>query len=1107
MRLTAILLLAASLHISAKGYSQTITFSGKDVPLEKVFSVIKKQTGYAVFFDYAALKHAHHVSLDVKNVTVEQLLGLCFKDQPFDYTIEGRNILVTLSALPPPAPVPVTGQVKDAEGNPLQGVSIRIKGTSNGALTDEHGRFRLNVEKGAVLDITYIGFKRREVVVTATNAVLNIVLEAAESSVKEVVVVGYGTQRKVNLTGAISTVDAKQIENRPVTNAIAALQGAAAGLTVTRSTGIPGSEGYTLQVRGLTSTNGTTGALVIIDGTPGDIERLNPNDIESVSILKDAAAAAIYGARAAKGVVLVTTKRGRAGKPVLEYTGMYGFQDLINIPEKLPSWEEAEMTQIAQRNAGTGLSFQGGGGREIEWLRDPSLNYLVNNNNALEYNYFDNMNLIDAMLNRYTTSQTHNLSLRGGTDKDRYFFSLGYFNQIGMIKVATDEAERINARLNYERQLSSKFTLGANLAYSRNTTERPSGTLEGHNSMLYNVYQLRATIPVFVPGSKDGYANSRYAEFVEGGSSTTRTDRFSGVFDLKATELVKGLTLRAVYSPRLNVNQEVVISRRVPISNAGGVNAYVRTNQLNKDRGIDLTNNLQLLADYDLSFGKKHVFHLLGGYTYEDSRSDELRTAAKNLSSNDLFTYNLNDPTQLSLSESIGTWALSSLIGRLNYAYDDRYLLELVFRYDGSSKVAPQNRWHGFPAVSAGWRVNNEPWFKNVTSFFDEVKLRASYGRMGNDALGNYDYIPQISKAGGTRFSFGGQPSVSYYQSTLASPDREWEIIETSNLGLDLGFFKQRFSLSADYFIKKNIAMLAPLQVSSIIGVGVPFYNVGDLKTWGWEVTLGWRDMIGKDFGYRINLNVFDAQNEITRYDGAQSIQPGLNSIIEGMPHNAIYGYMADGLFQSDDEVSRHPFQHANTGPGDIRYLDVNGDGQINGGLNRMEDHGDLVYLGNTAPRYSFGINLGFDWKGFDFTAFIQGVGERKIQANLIGVVPFQSSWLQPFANNRDYWTPENRDARYPRLFMGDKQNVNYSSWWMMDAAYIRLKNLQLGYTLPAALTGKAKIERARIFFTGQDIWEVTRMWIPHFDPEVPHQANHRYPFFRNYSLGLNLTF
>lgn len=999
-----------------------------------------------------------------------------------------------------------TGKVTDENGKPVPDVSVMIKNGTGGTTTNEAGVFQLSVANGAVLILSNVNFETTEFKVgTATD--ISITLLAKTSTLGDVVVVGYGSQKKTNLTGAVATIENRKIQNRPVTNAIAALQGLAPGVTITRTTGEPGREGYDLQIRGASSVNGSA-ALVLIDGVPGSLGGLNPNDIETISVLKDAAAASIYGARAAGGVVLVTTKKGKSGKLQVSYSGKFGSQIPINVPGKLHSWQEAEMFNESRINAGQSAGYTDA---QIAMLKDPNVNYIVNPNNPNDYQYFYDLDQRDIVLRDHSPLSDHNISLRGGGEKDNYFFSLGYYDQKGAFRLGPDKTNRLNVRFNYSTQLSNHFSFDARLAYRQSKVVSPS---VGNARIFSNLYTTRSLYPTFFPNTTDKYINDNsgnfaYALLKEGGENDSRTDDISGQFVLKAKDLIKGLTLSASYSPRLVLEGQEINVRTIPRYNIAGIGSYMNNpNSYSKNAFKQFSNNVQLLADYTFSKGEDHDFHVLGGYAYEDQRNDNTYAYARNLASNDFFTLNIGDPVQASNSENIQVWGLESYFARFNYAFKNRYLFEANLRYDGSSKLASANRWHAFPSLSVGWRLNQEDWFRDMAPYFNEFKLRASWGRLGNSdgVIGNYDYIALLSP--GNPYPFNNVRSRSYYQATLASPDKTWETIETSNLGLDIAVLQNRLNFSADYFIKRNDDMLAPKQLSSIIGIATSTYNLASLKTWGWEISAGWRDNLNNDFSYWINANIGDNKNKVLSYNGQSSIVAGVNGIIEGFPINTIFGYQANGYYQDANDLSSNPTISSAAGVGDIKYVDINKDNKINAGLGRASDHGDLVELGNTSPRYTYGFDLGFSYKGFDFSAMFQGVGKRQLFLDPATLYPFTSSWIMPMDYNLDYWTPDNRDARFPRMFIGGAQNTVRSSHWLMDGSYLRLKNVQLGYNLPAKLISKARISAAKVYVSGQDVWEISNMWLKNaFDPEMPSNASWQYPFFRTVMVGINLTF
>lgn len=531
-------------------------------------------------------------------------------------------------------------------------------------------------------------------------------------------------------------------------------------------------------------------------------------------------------------------------------------------------------------------------------------------------------------------------------------------------------------------------------------------------------------------------------------------------------------------------------------------------NSLSKKKNNSAQDKLEALLTYDLSL-KGHTVNAMAGAAYEQYRLDEITASVKNLNSNDFFSFNYydsSDAANTSISDNIGEWKMMSYFGRINYNYKERYLLEGNIRYDGSSRLAPSRRWHSFPSFSGAWRVSEEPWFK--VSEISNLKLRASWGQLGNGAImGLYDYLATI-------LSSTDMGVKNYYQDKMASVSKTWEVITSTNVGIDLSLFNNHFNLSADYYWKTNDNMLANLELPSIVGIGVPQSNVGTLKTWGWEIEASYRNK-WKDLNYKVTFNIGDSDNEVTHYDGANSVYAGSVGILEGYPLNSIWGYRTDGFWSSRDEYvaykEAHPgyqsFNDAKVSGGDVKYLaQGNPDHTIGAGNGKSDDSGDLVYLGNSNSRYLYSFGLNLDWRGFDFGIMFQGVGKRTVYVEPSAIAPFATTSEMPWTIHRDYWTEENPNAYFPRLYNynGNQFNFQCNDRYIQDASYLRLKNLQIGYSFPLKKYG---IEKLRVYFAGQDLWETTNM-LEVFDPEVGNKpSNTYYPFFRTMSFGLNLTF
>ena len=694
-----------------------------------------------------------------------------------------------------------------------------------------------------------------------------------------------------------------------------------------------------------------------------------------------------------------------------------------------------------------------------------------------------------------------------------FLISGGYYAKQGVFKVGPDNVKRYNLRINLGAQLTKHLSLDSRLAYTLQDQEASSAGLNGQG-LLYQIYRLRTRTPFFTPEGRyngAGSAATAYASLEAGGYNNYSRNFFDGVFTAKLADVVKGLTLRAVAGTQYRRGDRDIFARTVPLWGRSRILSYLnQVNSYSMTRELTKNTNLQFLANYDLKVGSKHTFGFFAGYQWEDFRYDAMTAGANNLVSNDLPTLNLGNDLTKSNSQSIQTYAFQSVFGRFNYNFSDKYLFEATYRVDESSKLSPGLRTKGFASASVGWNMHRELWFAKALPFFSEFKLRGSWGQLGGSLgsnLGNYDYLNSLSR--GSALVLGDSRSSYIFQNSIPSTSLSWETIETSNIGINLGLLANRLQITGDYYVKYNRNMLTPQQLPGTIGVGTPRVNNGELKSWGWETEVLFRDKIGKDFTYSVGFNLSDNQNELLNYAGRVVVGAGVNSLVQGYPLNTIWGYQTAGYYQTADEVKAWAFQDNRTGAGDVKYVDKDGDNRLTVGQGSVANHGDLLYLGTTNPRYLFGANLGFQWKGLDFSIFFQGVGKRKYRPVIESIAPLLVTWKQALAIHRDYWTPENTDALYPRPYVGATHNYVASDKWILNAAYMRLKNIQLGYTLPTSLTNKLKVSRARFFFSGQDLLTFSKLgaFQGYYDPETRDNVENDYPFFATASIGLNLSF
>lgn len=999
------------------------------------------------------------------------------------------------------------GTVTDEHGTPVIGATVLQKGSEKegGVITDLDGNFTIHADKNATLLISYIGCETLEI--KAAHS-MRLILKEETTTLNDIVVVGYGVQKKVNLSGAVSSIDGETIASKPATDVLSALQGEMPGLTVLRSSGQPGSETSGLRIRGFSSANSTS-TLVLVDGVEGDMTLLNPNDIASVSVLKDAAACAIYGARAAAGVVLITTKNGSTDKTHVSYNGYFGINTPGNMPERLPAWEEQEMINESRLQANGKVEWNP---EQTSWVANPNFNYRPNNTNG-RWDFFEATNWIDEGTKDYTTQQSHSVSVSGGKKELNYLVSAGYYTKNGLLKYGPDKNNRYNLRVKLNSELSDHFSLGILASYEGKFIEtNPYGA----KNILGRLYRVRGRQPIYNPEediNENPYNGDLQVNAIDlmknGGIDKNQYEAYTGKGELTIKNYIRGLKLKLSASRVTDYYSQNRSKRTLIWYDRLGTTIRFQANNPNeyyRKKNGAYHDTFEALLTYDTQI-KCHKFNFLAGSSYERYRKDEMDGTVKNLNSNDFFSFNYYDNSQLtntSVSDNIETWGMMSYFGRINYNYDDRYLLEGNIRYDGSSRLAAENRWRAFPSFSGAWRISEEKWFK--LPVISNFKIRASWGQLGNGAiLGLYDYIAQIQ-------SNNNQGESNYYQSEMASKSKTWEIISTTNIGLDLGLLNNHLTITADYYWKTNDNMLANLELPHIVGISVPSSNVGELKTWGWEFEVLYKNK-WKDFNYQVSFNLSDSDNKVVRYDGKNSISAGAVSILEGYALNTIWGYETDGFWTSREEYLAYKeanpgyqsFNDANVSGGDVKYVaQGKADHTIGQGGGTPEDPGDLVCLGNSNARYLYGFNVNLQWRGIDFSIMFQGVGKRNVLIEGSTMAPFASTSEMPWTIHRDYWTPENTDAYWPRLYSGNSFNFNPSDRWLQDASYIRLKNVQLGYNIPLK---KFKIEKLRVYIGGQDLWEHSNM-LKVFDPEVGNKpnSNSTYPFFRTWTVGLNIT-
>ena len=967
----------------------------------------------------------------------------------------------------------IKGTVVDASGEPVIGANVLVKGTTNGTITDLDGAFTLNAPSKCVLQISFIGYLTQEVKVTSSTTNLKVKLKEDTETLEEVVVVGYGTQKKGSVATSIATVKSDVIQNRPVKSVGEALQGTVPGLQITSSAS-PGSAPG-IQLRGHSSLNGGGSPLVLVDGVPADFNFLNPEDIESVSVLKDAASAAIYGSRAANGVLLITTKRGKQGKPTFRYNGSVGVNTPSSLPGFVGSAEYARVRNEAETNMGRRPMYTE---EDIQKLKD-----------GTDPNRYPNTNWLDlALKNSFTTR--HAIEASGGTDAVRYMVSGSLDHQTGVFPRTTHDV--FNVRSSTDINVTKKIKFSTDIRYQL----RDLQSLGNQNDLMKQILCMKPDQVAYYTdgtyGYNEGFFPNALVSINEGGQNVTKRHEASGIFKIDY-EIIKGLKFTGIANVRFTNDKTEGQSRMLKYTDfftketvTKGANGYSEK----ANRGSYY--NLQALLNYRNSFGK-HNLDVLAGYQQENAEDDWLSGARSGYPTDIITELNPGPKEGWTNGGSGSHWSLASFIGRVNYDYANKYILSMSMRADASSRFNKDKRWASFPSVALAWRLTQESFMENTKSFLDDMKLRVSWGQAGSaTGLGLY---PSYSTIGMGGIVLGNKYSQVAGLGSIGNPDLGWERSEMLNFGVDATILKNRLNFTFEYYIKNTKDILLNMPVPWEYGFGKQKVNIGQMRNKGWELTLGWHDKVG-DFSYSATFNLSNNENEVVDLAETGPWKGSNTYTEEGKPFNQIYGYESMGLFQSEDEVKNAPFQNSKTGVGDVRYKDQNGDNKI--------DANDRVVLGDPFAHLLYGLKFDFAYKGFDLGMFFQGVGKQDRIITDGYVRSFYDTTI--FEHQLDYWTPENRDAEYPRILFKDdgSHNYQYSDYWKINAGYLRMKNLTLGYTLPKNWLASTGLQRVRLYFTANNLFTISD-FVPGMDPELPSAVS--YPFAKTYSFGLNVQF
>ena len=970
----------------------------------------------------------------------------------------------------------VKGTVKDANGDPIIGATVKVKGSTGGTVTDIDGKFTLDAPAGAELEVSSIGYLKQ---IVKAKGNIAIVLKDDSQTLDELVVVGYGVQKKENLTGAVASMNAEKLATRPVSSLSSALAGEMAGVTAVQTSGAPGGQNASITVRGQNSVNAAS-PLVIVDGVPGSMNVINPAEIESVTVLKDAASAAIYGVQAANGVILITTKKGKTGKTTVSYNATFSWSSLLSKLDLVDAYGYAYLYNEAYLNDHPGAT-KPFSDETVEKYRTGKLPSTDWYKEALTGSGFEHQ---------------HNLSLSGGNDKTTYNMYLGYLSQDGVTKDI--DYNRINARMNITSQINKYITLGLNASGYRGTKQ---DAWAGYTQVIQGMSRSHPTDPVYDEDGNFKYVGVDNPVAVQGRDKTGWKKTIDQeVFLIGSAEIkpIKDLSIKGVYSWR-NWTQDQLGFKKTwgyGTYNSGQREGYVRNYNYDYLTG-------QILVNYNKSFGDHNLGVLAGMESYEVK--SRYVTANRKGGGNNNLDESLNTLDASSQKNTSGGTEMTRLsyFGRLQYNYAGKYLFEANVRRDASSRFPKNSRWGTFPAFSAGWRISEEAFMKNI-DWLSNLKLRLGWGKTGNEELKSDDLYPAVPTYAYGSYMFGNSLYSTAYESRLVNDQLKWATVTNYELGIDAGFLNNKLTMELSVYKKKTNDMLLYLPLQGVIGLSAPAQNVGSVENRGFELVLGHNNRIGKDWSYNLSLNMGYNKNEIIDMAGTDGpIDNGYGGTddtqwnIEGYGVSSYYGYVADGLFRTEEELKKGPLRTGNEKLGDIRYKDLDDDGKITAA--------DRKIIGNKMPKWTGGFNFRVGYKNFELSGLLQGAFDAKRYYNGEASYAFFNN-ASCLNKHWDRWSEENPNGNFPRLSLTSQTNYAFSSFWLQDASYVRMKNLTLAYTLPSEVISRIGLSFAQVYLTGENLFTISGL-DKGLDPESGNSRGWSYSNVRKISCGLKLTF
>ena len=1175
----ALLLLLVSMALHAAG----ITLNLKKVTVKQAMDKIESVSKVHFFYKDNLADLDKVITLQVRDASVETCLNRLFSGTGIAYKIEKDNVVVLtekkerrkMETASANGKDKITGVVTDGNGEPLIGANVKLRNKKTGAITDIDGRFELEASSSDVLEVSYIGFAPQEIKVNQKRN-FNIVLGEENNELNEVVVVGFGSQKKVNLTGAVAVIDASKTQGRPVASAAQALQGLDPSVNIGINSGKANSD-YSIDIRGAASLNGST-PLILVDGVETSLSRLNPNDIESVSILKDASAASIYGTKASAGVILVTTKSGGSNKTKVNYNAKYGWlQNTASTDYVTTGYDWLRMTETfwaASNKSGTYAQYTDEDYAEL-WMRrndtseNPNRPWAVAQTDGT-YKYYGNFDWYGYFYKRTRQQREHNVSVRGGNDKVRYYVSGRYFGSDGIMKIQNDPYSSYSLRSKLSVDITKWLHYSNNISYYYGYNWWP-GQANVQNTFSNVSY---GATPYIVPFNPDGsivhkQTYSNQSAEVAGGfnlllsygkASNMEKENEIIIKNSLTVDIVKNLQLHLAHSYLFRHLFDQYRYTIAPYSTKVGVETWTPDdpstkfrNELTEANQSTYKHTFEAYLDYNWNFAKTHNFKAMVGMQYDTRYYRKNSITANGLLSDELNDFNLADATTYEVTGGQSRYKTLGYFGRLNYDYKGRYLVELSGRSDGSSRFWSKNRWAFFPSGSLGWRMSEEKFWEPMQGWWDNAKLRFSIGSLGNQQVSDYLFIQEINtKKINDSFSLDGKNSLTYAQeSAPVSNSLTWEKVTTYNWGVDLTFLRG-LSLTADYYIRNTTGMMVNgASLPAVYGASVPKENAADMRTNGWEIGLSWHDsfkLLGKKFNYTLRANIGDYKTKVTRFDNETG---KIGDHYVGETLGELWGWSTDGLFRTNEEATAYASEidltylqkyivdakspYTGWMAGDLKYLDIDGDKKLSTGDGTIQNPGDLKVIGNVLPRYSYSFGGDFNWNSVDFSVLFQGIGKRDWypgagQSNL-----FWGSYCRPhntFLSQQmidNMWSEDNPNGYYPRPRGYVAYSGNYShnaeltainDRYIQNVAYLRLKNLTVGYTFSSL--GKW-IDQVRIYFTGENLfyWSPLKKHNKYIDPEqavsdVAKAADSKnqsigsgevYSFSKSFSFGIDVTF